>query len=96
MTLILLVKGDKMDKLRVIALKKIKDYENVNTKEALEEYKKIKLIEELLKDDACFFKMNINIAYSILLELGIVNPIEYYKKLISYEEFNKNKENFEL
>ena len=85
-----------MNYLRELVTSKLKTLEDANTKEELEDLKKYKLIEELLKDDACFFKIDSNIAYSILLELKIPNPLEYYKSLISYKEFKKNKENFDL
>ncbi len=85
-----------MNHLRELVTKKVKMLENANTIEELENLKKYRLIEELLKDDACFFKINSSIAYSILIELDIDNPLDYYKKLISYEEYLKNKENFNL
>ncbi|HIS39123.1 MAG TPA: hypothetical protein IAB45_06420 [Candidatus Onthousia faecavium] len=85
-----------MNYLRELVTSKLKTLEDANTKEELEDLKKYKLIEELLKDDACFFKIDSNIAYSILLELKIPNPLDYYKNLISYKEFKKNKENFDL
>ena len=85
-----------MNYLRELVTKKVKMLETANTIEELEDLKKYRLIEELLKDDACFFKINSSIAYSILIELGIDNPLEYYKKLISYKEYIKNKENFNL
>lgn len=85
-----------MNYLRELVTSKLKTLENANTKEELEDLKKYRLLEELLKDDACFFKIDSNIAYSILLELKIPNPLEYYKSLISYKEFKKNKENFDL
>ena len=85
-----------MNYLRELVTKKVKMLETANTIEELEDLKKYRLIEELLKDDACFFKINSSIAYSILIELGIDNPSDYYKKLISYKEYIKNKENFNL
>lgn len=85
-----------MNYLRELVASKLETLEDANTKEELEDLKKYKLLEELLKDDACFFKIDSNIAYSILLELKIPNPLEYYKSLISYKEFKKNKENFDL
>ncbi len=85
-----------MNYLREIVEEKVKKLEMANTKEELEDLKKYKLIEELLKDDACFFKINSDIAYSILVELGINNPVDYYKNLISYSEYKKNIENFDL
>ena len=85
-----------MNYLRQIVEEKVKKLEMANTKEELEDLKKYKLIEELLKDDACFFKINSDIAYSILVELGINNPVDYYKNLISYSEYKKNIENFDL
>lgn len=85
-----------MNYLREIVENKLKVLADANTIEDLEELKKYRLIEELLKDDACFFKINSSIAYSILIELDIDNPLDYYKKLISYKEYIKNKENFSL
>ena len=85
-----------MDYLKEIVEKKVKELENANTIEELENLKKYRLIEELLKDDACFFKINSSIAYSILIELDIDNPLDYYKNLISYKEYLKNKESFNL
>lgn len=85
-----------MNYLREKVKEKIKLYENVNSIEALDNYKKFKIIEELLKDDACFFKINSSIAYTILVELEVNNPLNYYKKLISYNEYRKNKDNFDL
>ena len=85
-----------MNYLREIVENKLKVLADAKTIEDLEELKKYRLIEELLKDDACFFKINSSIAYSILIELDIDNPLDYYKKLISYKEYLKNKENFNL
>ena len=85
-----------MNYLREIVENKLKVLADANTIEELENLKKYRLIEELLKDDACFFKINSSIAYSILIELDIDNPLDYYKKLISYKEYLKNKENFNL
>ena len=85
-----------MNYLRQIVEEKVKKLEMANTKEELEDLKKYKLIEELLKDNACFFKINSDIAYSILVELGINNTVDYYKNLISYSEYKKNIENFDL
>ena len=72
-----------MNYLRELVSKNVKILEKANTIEDLENLKKYKLIEELLKDDACFFKINSSIAYSILIELGIDNPFDYYKEIIS-------------
>lgn len=85
-----------MNYLREIVENKLKVLADANTIEDLEELKKYRLIEELLKDDACFFKINSSIAYSILIELDIDNPLDYYKKLISYKEYIENKESFNL
>ena len=85
-----------MNYLREIVENKLKVLADANTIEDLEELKKYRLIEELLKDDACFFKINSSIAYSILIELDIDNPLDCYKNLISYKEYLKNKESFNL
>lgn len=85
-----------MNYLRELVTIKVKMLETSSTIEELEDLKKYRLMEELLKDDTCFFKINSPIAYSILIELGVDNTLEYYKKLISYKEYKKNKENFNL
>ena len=85
-----------MNYLKEIVAKKVREAEHINTIEGLEDLKKYRLIEELLKDDACFFKINSSMAYSILIELGVDNPLDYYKKLISYQEFKKNQDSFDL
>lgn len=41
---------------------------NMNNEENLKKYK---LIQKILSDDKCFFKMEIEYAYSILRDLGI-------------------------
>ena len=42
---------------------------------------------ELLKDEQCFFKISKEDAYQILCHLGIIDPIKYYKKLISPDQY---------
>lgn len=46
-----------------------------------EELKKYQVIKKILSDDKCFFKMDIEYAYSILRDLGI--PEEELKKYYS-------------
>lgn len=67
--------------------------------------KRNEIIKQILKDEACFFKLDKNDAYIILEDIGIANDkVEsIYSKLISSDEFyillknNKIKENdFEL
>ena len=55
-----------IEKLREVNDKLIKL--NVNDEKNLKKYK---LIQKILKDDKCFFKMKIEYAYSILRDLGI-------------------------
>lgn len=49
-----------------------------------EELKKYELIKEILKEDDCFFKMDIEDAYSILRDLGFEDEDvkNIYSKLI--------------
>ena len=71
-------------------LKKITDkYINLN-KDNEHELKKYKLIKEILKDEQCFFKIDIESAYAILRDLGIKeeNLQEIYKELIDIKYFN--------
>lgn len=46
--------------------------------------KKYQVIKKILKDDKCFFKMEIEYAYAILRDLGIPEEQlkEYYSELI--------------
>ena len=53
---------------------------------------KIKVIEDLVKDKACFFKIDINTAFGILRFLGVEekNIQSYYMHLISPDNYMKN------
>lgn len=53
-------------------------------KDNAKELEKYKVIEEILKEEKCFLKMDIEIAYSILRDLGVreENLKDYYCKLI--------------
>ena len=55
-----------LDKLKQLNNKLID--KNMNDKENLKKYK---LIQKILSDDKCFFKMEIEYAYSILRDLEI-------------------------
>lgn len=84
-----------MDNLRKIVVDAIaleEKKENMN----IEKIKKYYLIKELLKDDKCFFKIPMNDACNILDNLGIENPKEYYKNLISAENFTKVNKSIDL
>lgn len=53
--------------------------------------RKYSLIESILKDDMCFFKMSIETSYSILTDLGY-NKEELkkvYLKLINEDEYER-------
>lgn len=85
-----------MDELRRLVNQKIQLYSGKLDKGSLENLKKFEIMKELLKDDACFFRIGFDDAYNILVELGVEDPKKVYRKLISYQEFEKNKENFEI
>lgn len=85
-----------METLRKIVDNKIEMFSVETNVEYLENLKKYRIIKEILSDDACFFKMSFNDAYSILYELGIDDPIGVYKKNVGYNEFIKQRENFEI
>jgi len=61
-----------------------------NNKEDLE---RIDVLKVLLKDDNIFFQLDIDTAYGILDFLGVDSDkiSEVYDKLISFEEYQKNK-----
>jgi hypothetical protein len=50
---------------------------------------RLKLIQKILNDESCFFKMRADDAYNILLDLEYKKEesIEIYKKLISYQNY---------
>jgi len=77
-----------MELLRKITLEHIEEIEKSKTEDK-NKAKKYYLILELLKDERCFFKIPKEDAYQILCHLGIVNPIKYYKKLISPKNYFK-------
>lgn len=80
-----------MELLRRITLEHIEEIEK-SEKPDQSKVKKYYLILELLKDDQCFFKISKEDAYQILCHLGIVNPVKYYKKLISPTNYLKVEE----
>ena len=57
-----------------------------------EELKKQKLIQKLLKDDNCFFKIGIEVAFGILKDLGFENEdlTKVYSELIDGMKSNKS------
>ncbi len=77
-----------MEVLRKITLEHIQEVESseIIDKNKLKRYH---LIYEILKDEQCFFKISSEDAYQILCHLGIVNPVKYYKKLISPDYYIK-------
>lgn len=72
---------ERLDKLRELCEKK---YEETNDE-------RYTFINKILSEDDCFFIIDMDVAIDILISLGIDNPIEYYRNLISYEEMEKNK-----
>lgn len=74
-----------IEKLRQINKKLIK----LNLNNA-EELKKQQIIEKILLDEKCFFKMSIEHAYSILRDLGVKESAlkDTYEILIDSKKFN--------
>ena len=85
-----------MQELRDLVAKEISLYEKTAFSNDIYKLKKLKIIEEIFEDEGCFFKMKREDALHILEELGINNYEDYYKKLISYNKFQKNIENFNI
>lgn len=59
-----------------------------------ETYIKLMVIKKILQDKYCFFKMNMNDAFSILKDLGYEKEeiSNLYKMLISQKEYSKLEE----
>lgn len=85
-----------MQELWDLVAKEISLYEKTGCQNDIYKLKKLKIIEEIFEDEGCFFKMKREDALHILEELGINNYEDYYKKLISYNKFQKNIENFNI
>ena len=77
-----------MESLRKLALEHMEEIEKAEKIDKIK-LKRYYLISELLKDDNCFFKIPKEDAYQVLCHLGVINPVEYYKKLISAENDRK-------
>ena len=62
--------------------------DNVKDNELL--FTKLTIIKKILSDEKCFFKMPIDDAYNILLDLNYTKDeaLNIYKQLVSFEEFN--------
>ncbi len=75
-----------MELLRTIAMEHIEELEKKEQTDK-RKLKRYYLILELLKDEQCFFKISKEDAYQILCHLGIIDPIKYYKKLISPDQY---------
>lgn len=70
-------------------LKLINDSNILYLKKLNRSYKINEIIKNILKDEACFFKMNENDAYIILKDIGILSDQidSIYQNLISSDEF---------
>lgn len=75
-----------MELLRTIAMEHIEELEKKEQTDK-RRLKRYYLILELLRDEQCFFKISKEDAYQILCHLGIIDPIKYYKKLISPDQY---------
>ena len=75
-------------KLRCLNKTLINKYQNNEI-----ELKKQLLIEKLLKDDECFFRIKIETAYSILKDLGISSSDldSVYMELIDKKNYKKEQ-----
>ncbi len=69
-----------MEKYQDINNRLINYYEDIQDKKNL---KKHLIIRDILKNEACFFKMSIDEAFSILKDLKIENVKHEYQQLIS-------------
>lgn len=76
---------DKLNELRIINDSNITYLKKLNL-----DYQKYDIIQNILKDDACFFKITQEEAYILLKDLGIVDSEmdNIYKELISNKYFN--------
>lgn len=56
--------------------------------------KRFEIIQRLLEDEQCFFKIDTDTAYSILNDLGFSfeEATDIYKELINSKNYNKEKE----
>lgn len=75
-----------MEKYRDINNKLINYYENIHDEKNL---KKHLIVRDILKNEACFFKMSIDEAFSILKDLKITNVKQEYQQLISPSNYQK-------
>ncbi len=75
-----------MNNLRNLVSTKIENLREENPIKE-EELKKYYLIEEILKRDDCFFQMTKENALDILYNIGVSNPEEEYKKLITIDNY---------
>ena len=73
-----------LDKLRIINREILK--KNINNEEVLKKYR---LIQKILSDDKCFFKMPMKYAYAILKDLEIEENLrkDVYFQLIDAKNF---------
>ena len=74
-------------------LQKVREVTNrLLLSESISAEKKIRLelIKNILKDDQCFFKIDVDTAYKIIRDLGFSHEetIGIYKELISSKNFN--------
>ena len=77
---------NKIDELRII-----NDSNMLYLKRLNLDYTRNTILKNILDDDACFFKMSKEDAYSVLKDLNIVDDEleKTYQELISNKEFNK-------
>lgn len=86
-----------MDKIRQLCDEKIAQILN-NNKMLSSDIKekqllKLKNLKKFLSNDMCFFDIDINVAYNILLYLGVKKHElkECYSQLVSFEQYSNNK-----
>ncbi len=73
-------------------LNSLKDINNkllIKHKNNPEKFEKQLMISNFLKDNKCFFKISIEDAYNILMDLEIANYKDIYVSLISYNDYVK-------
>lgn len=76
-----------IEQLRMIAIKLGQERKN-----NLGDVKKYGLIQEILKNEQCFFQMNIETSYAILRDLGFKEEDlkQVYSLLIDYSNYKNN------
>ncbi len=52
---------------------------------------KYDLIKQILEDDNCFFKIDVDVAVDILMSLGFTKPLQVYAELVDPSNYREEK-----